>query len=222
VNKAQGSPGLVIFDCDGVLINSERIAVEIDVAVLERVGLTMTRQQVVERFVGRSASVMDAAIEAHLGHPLSPELRTEFSQLYDEAFERELEPVPGVLEALSRLDIPTCVASSSTPESLHRKLTRVGLWDHFTGRIFSAVQVANGKPAPDLFLFAADHMGVAPAQSVVVEDSRFGVQAARAAGMHAFAFASELVDPETLRGPGTTLFSDMSELPNHIRSHRSI
>ena len=221
MSAPSGRPGLVIFDCDGVLVDSERIAVEIDVAVLARVGLNLSRQQVVERFVGRSASVMEAAIEQHLGDRLTPELQAEFDQLYTDAFARDLEPVTGIRDTLSQLDGPTCVASSSTPESLRRKLTRVGLWDHFAGRVFSAEQVANGKPAPDLFLYAAERMGQSPARCVVVEDSSFGVQAARAAGMHAFAFKTELVDPQTLRGPHTTLFSDMSELPTLIRSHQN-
>ena len=150
---------LVIFDCDGVLVDSERIAVEIDLLVLNRVGLTMTKQDVIDRFVGRSASVMDSAIEEHLGGPVSPELQAEFDHLYVEAFERDLAPVPGIGQALAALTHPTCVASSSTPDSLRRKLTHVGLYDTFAGRIFSAVEVANGKPAPDLFLHAAKCQG---------------------------------------------------------------
>lgn len=210
---------LVIFDCDGVLVDSERIAVEIDLVVLERVGLTLTKQDVVDRFVGRSASVMDAAIEEHLGRPVSPELQAEFDQLYVDAFERDLAPVPGIRQALADLNHPTCVASSSTPASLRRKLKRVGLYDTFAGRIFSAVEVADGKPAPDLFLHAAGQIKTPPDRCVVVEDSRYGVQAARAAGMHVFAFATELVDPQSLQGPATTLFSQMSELPSLIHGH---
>jgi HAD superfamily hydrolase (TIGR01509 family) len=209
-------PDLVIFDCDGVLIDSERIAVEVDLIVLKRAGLSMTKQEVVRRFLGRSTSVMEAAIEAHQGKPLEPEVKAEFEQLYVEAFERDLEPVPGIVDALARLDRPTCVASSSTPESLYRKLTRVGLYDHFAGRIFSAVEVRSGKPAPDLFLFAAERMGADPRRCVVVEDSLYGVQAARAAGMRVLAFASELVDPQSLEGPDTTLFTDMAQLADLI------
>ena len=218
MHAAVESPEVVIFDCDGVLVDSERIAVEIDVAVLERVGLKMTKAEVIDRFVGRAASVMDAAIEHHLGHSLSPELQAEFDQLYREAFERDLRPVPGVIDAVAQLDLSTCVASSSTPESLHRKLMHVGLYDTFAGSIFSAVEVRNGKPAPDLFIYAAERMGVIPHRCVVVEDSQYGVQAARAAGMHAFAFASGFVDPEALRGPDTTLFTEMSQLPALIES----
>ena len=154
----------------------------------------------------------------HLGHSVSPELQAEFDQLYVEAFDRELAPVPGVAQVLADLDCLTCVASSSTPESLRRKLTHVGLYDTFAGRIFSAVQVPNGKPAPDLFLYAAEQMGVAPDRCAVVEDSRFGVLAARTAGMYVFAFASGLVDPGSLQGPATTRFSQMAELPSLIEA----
>ncbi len=214
-------PDLVIFDCDGVLVDSERIAVEIDLVVLERVGLTMTRQEVVERFVGRSPSVMYEVIEAHLGCPPSPELRAEFEQLYTDAYERGLLPVPGIVDALEQLDRPICVASSSTPEALRRKLTKTGLYKQFEGRIFSAVEVSNGKPAPDLFLYAADRMGVDPGRCVVVEDSLYGVMAARAAEMRVLAFASELIDAGTLEGEATTLFTDMADLVTLIEDGSS-
>jgi HAD superfamily hydrolase (TIGR01509 family) len=205
-------PDLVIFDCDGVLVDSEPIAIKLDLALLERVGLKMTEQELIDRFLGRSDSVLQEVIAARLGHPLDAELKEQFDRLHIEALERELKPVPGVIDALARLQRPICVASSSTPESLHRKLTLTGLYERFEGHIFSAVEVPNGKPAPDLFLYAAHQMGVEPDRCVVVEDSVYGVLAARAAGMHVYAYASGLVNPETLRGPETTLFTDMSQL----------
>ncbi len=206
-------PKLVIFDCDGVLVDSEPIAVRIDLLVLERVGLKLSEAEVIDRFVGRSPAVMRQAIEHHLGHPLEPEVQDEFEQLYIDAFSAELRAVDGVQAALSEIRQVTCVASSSEPPSLERKLRLVGLYERFAGRIFSATEVPNGKPAPDLFLYAADRMGVSPGLCVVVEDSQYGVLAARAAGMHAFAYASGYVDPALLVGPGTTVFTDMRELP---------
>jgi HAD superfamily hydrolase (TIGR01509 family) len=205
-------PDLVIFDCDGVLVDSEPIAIKLDLVLLERVGLKLTEQELIDRFLGRSDSVLQEAIATHLGHPLDPEVKEEFHRLHVETLKRELKPVPGVVDALASLQQPTCVASSSTPESLHRKLTLTGLYEQFEGRIFSAVEVRHGKPAPDLFLYAAHQMGVEPNRCVVVEDSQYGVQAARAAGMHVYAYASGLVNPDALRGPGTTLFTDMSQL----------
>ncbi len=209
---------LVIFDCDGVLIDSERVAIEVDLVVFERIGLTITRQEIAERFVGRSASVMEAAIEAHLGGPLDPQLAGEFERLYLDAFERDLVPVPGIVDALARLDRPKCVASSSSHESLRRNLSKTGLYEAFAGCIFSGDEVRHGKPAPDLFLHAADRMGATPDRCVVVEDSVHGVIAGRAAGMRVLAFITELVDPASLEGEATTLFDDMSQLVHLIGS----
>jgi HAD superfamily hydrolase (TIGR01509 family) len=209
---------VVIFDCDGVLVDSERIAVRVDLLVLEQVGLKLSEAEVIDRFVGRSPSVMREAIEVHLGHPLAPELKDEFEQLYVEAFAQELRAVDGVEAVLSEISQATCVASSSEPQSLERKLQMTGLYQHFVGRIFSATEVRNGKPAPDLFLYAARRMNVQPDRCVVVEDSQYGVQAARAAGMHVFAYASGLCDPERLAGAHTTIFTDMRELPPLLRT----
>lgn len=192
---------LVILDCDGVLVDTERIAVRIDVAVLTELGWPMTEAEVVERFLGRSDEEMTAQIEAHLGRPLGVSWEEPFRHLYREAFAAELKPVPGILEALAAIAIPTCVASSGTHEKIRHTLGLTGLYDRFAGRIFSASEVAHGKPAPDLFLHAASRMGVAPAGCAVVEDSPYGVQAARAAGMRAFGYAGGLAPPAVARGP---------------------
>jgi HAD superfamily hydrolase (TIGR01509 family) len=205
-------PDLVIFDCDGVLVDSERIFIEHNLTVLPRLGITMTREELVDRFVGRPASVLEDAISAHLGHPLDPALQAEFRQLHVDTIARDLQPVPGIVDALARIDRPTCVASGSTRESIGRKLTKVGLHERFAGRIFSGTEVRNNKPAPDIFLYAAECMGTQPDRCIVVEDSMYGVMAARAAGMRVLAYASGLVPPERLRGESTTLFTDMSQL----------
>jgi HAD superfamily hydrolase (TIGR01509 family) len=211
-----GTLELVIFDCDGVLVDSEPIAVRVDLVVLTRVGLQMSEAEVIERFVGRSPAVMTAAMEEHLGHILSADCKQEFERLYTDAFEDELVAVDGVHDALDRISLPTCVASSSEPNSLHRKLMLTGLHERFAGNIFSASEVANGKPAPDLFLHAAARMGVSPARCVVVEDSRYGVQAARAADMDVLAYAGGLTSAQSLAGVRTTVFDDMHRLPTLI------
>ena len=204
---------LVIFDCDGVLVDTERIAVRIDVAVLAELGWPMTEAEVVERFMGRSDAEMTAQIEAHLGRSLGASWEEPFKHLYRDAFAAELKPVPGIIEALDAIAIPTCVASSGTHEKIRFTLGLTGLYDRFAGRIFSASEVARGKPAPDLFVHAASRMGVAPAACAVVEDSPYGVQAARAAGMRAFGYAGGLVPRRALEGPQTVVFDDMRALP---------
>lgn len=204
---------LVIFDCDGVLVDTERIAVRIDVIVLAELGWPMTEAEVVERFMGRSDEEMTAEIEAHLGRRLPASWEAPFRHLYRQAFEAELEPVAGVVEALDAIAIPTCVASSGTHEKIRFTLGLTGLYERFAGRIFSVGDVARGKPAPDLFLHAAGRMGVPPAQCAVVEDSRYGVEAARAAGMRAFGYAGGLAPKGALAGPQTIVFEDMRDLP---------
>jgi HAD superfamily hydrolase (TIGR01509 family) len=209
--------GLVIFDCDGVLVDSEPIAVRIDLQMLAEFGLPMSEQEVIDRFVGRSPDLMQQVIEAHLGRRLPVGWEDKFHEMRRKAFETELTPVPGVHGALRQIALPTCVASSSGHESLRFKLGLTGLLERFDGRIFSASDVANGKPEPDLFLHAAVRMGVSPAACVVIEDSQYGVQAARAAGMTALAYSGGLTDRASLEGERTTLFDDMRQLPELLR-----
>ena len=207
-----GSVELVIFDCDGVLIDSERLAVKVDVLVLGELGWPLTEAEVIERFVGRSDTDARAEIEAHLGRKLPAGFDEATERRYREAFANELAPVDGVLDALDRITKPTCIASSGTHDHMRYTLSLTGLYERFAGRIFSAEDVANGKPAPDLFLHAAERMGATPGGCIVVEDSRHGVQAARAAGMRVLGFAGGLTGPEALEGPGTMVFDDMREL----------
>jgi HAD superfamily hydrolase (TIGR01509 family) len=207
---------LVIFDCDGVLVDSERLAVELDVEVLAELGWPLTETEVIRRFVGRSEKYMLAEIEQHLGRELPSDWQREYQQLYRDAFAARLVAVDGILEALDQIEVPTCVASSGDHERMRHTLGLTGLYERFAGRIFSATEVAHGKPAPDLFLYAADRMGVPPAACVVVEDSRWGVQAARAANMRALAYAGGVTAADLLSGPGTTVFREMRDLPGLI------
>jgi HAD superfamily hydrolase (TIGR01509 family) len=204
---------LVIFDCDGVLIDSERLAIKVDVVALRELGWPLSEAEVIARFVGRSDREGRQVIEEHLGRKLPTGWTEQVQQQYRQAFAAELTPVDGVVEALDRIALPTCVASSATHEHLRYTLSLTGLYERFAGRIFSADDVAAGKPAPDLFLHAASEIGADPAGCVVVEDSRPGVEAARAAGMRALAFAGGLTPAERLQGPGTVVFDDMRELP---------
>lgn len=204
---------LVIFDCDGVLVDSERIAIRVEADFLRELGWPLTEAEIVERFMGRTAEYMDDAIEAQLGSRLPEDWKDQFHRRYREAFAAELVPVEGVVEALDRIATPTCVASSGSHDKLRFTLGHTGLYERFEGRIFSGYEVANGKPAPDLFLHAAARMGAEPARCAVIEDSRPGVLAARAAGMRAFGYAGGLTPPHRLEGEATVVFTDMRDLP---------
>ncbi len=215
---ANGRPELVIFDCDGVLVDSEPLAIRVDAVMLAEFGMRLTAAEIIDRFVGRSPSVMRAAVEEHLGRRLADDWMAPYRARFNEAFEAELQPIAGIEAALDAIPAQTCVASSSEPDRLVYKLKLTGLYERFAGRIFSASEVLNGKPAPDLFLHAAERMGVAPAACAVVEDSQYGVQAARAAGMHVFGYAGSVTPARMLEGPGTTVFDDMRELPRLLQS----
>jgi HAD superfamily hydrolase (TIGR01509 family) len=211
---------LVVFDCDGVLVDSEVIAVRVDQKVLTDLGWDLEIDEIVERFVGRSEAHFVASVEQYLGIRLADGWDQEYGRWYQDAFERGLEAVDGIEEALDGLPLPHCVASSGSYEKMHRTLGKTGLLHRFQGRLFSATEVANGKPAPDLFLHAARRLSTAPERCAVVEDSAYGVQAARAAGMHVFAYAGGVTPAARLAGPGTTVFSDMRQLPGLIAAGR--
>ena len=204
---------LVIFDCDGVLVDSERICVKVDAVIMADLGCRFTEEQIIEKFVGSSTEAYTAAVEEQLGRRLEKDWLRRYEHLYQAALEAELTAVDGVAEALSGLTTPVCVASNSHHADIWRNLEIVGLSDHFEGRVFSAADVPRGKPAPDLFLHAARSMGVEPGRCAVIEDSAYGVQAARAAGMPVFGYRGGLTPASRLAGTGTTLFDDMRDLP---------
>jgi HAD superfamily hydrolase (TIGR01509 family) len=204
---------LLIFDCDGVLVDSERIAVRVEAEYLTELGWPLAEAEIAERFMGRTAEYMDEAIEAHLGVRLPPDWKDQFQRRYLDAFVADLVPVDGVVEALDQITVSTCVASSGSHDKLRFTLGHTGLYERFDGRIFSGYEVANGKPAPDLFLHAAARMGADPARCAVVEDTLYGVMAARAAGMRTFGYAGGLSAPERLEGEATVVFEDMRALP---------
>jgi HAD superfamily hydrolase (TIGR01509 family) len=211
VSRGTGAPELVIFDCDGVLVDSERLAVRTEAGILASLGWPLTEQEIVERFVGRSARYMHEQIERHLGRRVDWE--AEFEARYREVFARELRPVEGVVEALDHIDLPVCVASSGTHAKIRFSLGLTGLDARFEGRIFSAEDVDRGKPAPDLFLYAAERMSREPSVCAVVEDSVSGVAAATAAGMRVLAFAGGVTPAEKLAVEGAQVFHEMVDLP---------
>lgn len=211
---------LVIFDCDGVLVDTERLAIRIEQAALAELGWELSAEELAERFVGCTDGHFEREVARQIGRPIPASWRTQVNARYREAFRTELAAVDGVVDALDALEaIPaTCVASNGSHDKMRTTLGITGLRDRFAGRIFSAYDVAEGKPAPDLFLHAAEQMGHSPERCVVVEDSTNGVAAARAAGMHVYAYAGGLIPAERLAGPGTTVFAHMRELPELIRA----
>jgi HAD superfamily hydrolase (TIGR01509 family) len=206
---------LVIFDCDGVLVDSDRISLRIQAEWITDLGLPTTYEDCVRDFLGLGVRGTERILTERLGRPLPEGWREGLDAAVRDAFRRELRAVPGVAEALDRIELPTCVASSGSHEKMRLTLGLTGLRDRFEGRIFSADEVERGKPAPDLFLHAAASMGAPPERCVVVEDSPFGAAAARAAGMAALGYAPD-DDGERLRAEGAHVFGSMAELPGLV------
>ncbi|HUO89249.1 MAG TPA: HAD-IA family hydrolase [Rhizomicrobium sp.] len=183
----------VIFDCDGVLVDSEVLAHEVELAVLAEIGLHYDPHDFAIRFMGRSDKVffemLDADGRERLGRSIIDEIRGPMNQRYRKAVAERLTEVPGALSAIRALALPKAVASSSTEAGLAVKLKKVGHWEHFAPHIFSAEHVTHPKPAPDLFLLAAKSLAVAPPGCLVIEDTVNGVTAARAAGMRVWGFS---------------------------------
>lgn len=180
---------LVIFDCDGVLIDSEVISARMLVTEMRARGLDIDLEYVARHFLGRSYPVVLATIREQFGVVLPPSFEVEYRERLLAAFERELRIMPGVREVLGQLGRPFCLATSSSALRVKRSLEIVGLDDVFGGSITTASEVAHGKPAPDLFLRAAGKMGAAAERVLVIEDSANGIAAAKAAGMEVWHFA---------------------------------
>lgn len=208
----------IIFDCDGVLVDSERLSIAVDQQVLSEVGWDLTLDEIVERFVGRSHEQFIEDVQQHLGHAVPNGWDEQNTLRYRETYRADLRAVPGIEAALDSIHLPSCVASSGSHDKMRFTLGLTGLWARFEGHIFSASEVARGKPAPDLFLHAARSMGWAPRKCVVVEDSPFGVQAALDAGMGVVAYAGGVTSSARLARSGVVVIEDMRALPDAIRS----
>ncbi|MCB9946743.1 MAG: HAD family hydrolase [Rhodospirillaceae bacterium] len=211
---------LVLFDCDGVLVDSEAISARCVAEALRQAGYDIDEAGVHARFMGISNPTMCAIIEGEMGRPLPAGFLEALRARLISAAEDELRPVEGVREVVDHLAIPCCVASSSNPDRVRRYLELTHL-DHRLGRhIFSATMVAQGKPAPDLFLHAAKAMGARPDRSVVIEDSIAGVRAGKAAGMTVFGFTGAghvdgaVHGPRLLAAGADLVFDAMAALPD--------
>jgi HAD superfamily hydrolase (TIGR01509 family) len=214
---------LLIFDCDGVLVDSEPIACAAFAHVVTSLGHAMTTADVVRDFGGRSLADATKEVEKRLGRPIPADTWEQAGRDLLERFRCELEAMPGLQEAISALPYPRCVASSSVPDRIRVSLEVTGLAPLFGPHVFSAVQVRRGKPAPDLFLFAAEQMGHGAADAVVIEDSVFGIRAARAAGMAAIGFvggghATAALATELTKAGADVIISTMAALPGAVES----
>jgi HAD superfamily hydrolase (TIGR01509 family) len=224
VFSARGRPALlVIFDCDGVLVDSERLSNTVFARALQREGLDWSVEETMRRLMGRSMKACIDIVEGLLARQLPEDfvhkLQGETLQAFRDA---PLQPVPGIHEAIDAIEaegIKTCIASSGGFDKMEVSLGVTGLWARFDGRIFSSGQVKHGKPFPDLFLHAATEMGEQPVDCIVVEDSVPGVQAAKAAGMRVLGYTgAPHTDREAMGEAGASLFDDMAQLPKLVRA----
>jgi beta-phosphoglucomutase-like phosphatase (HAD superfamily) len=213
---------LVIFDCDGVLVDSELISCRAHSEMLTRHGYPITSDEVLARFLGVSDREARLIIEAELGRDLPGDFEVQVKQATLQFYAGDLQAISYVGEAIGTIGLPKCVASSGTPEKIQHGLICAGLYDLLAPNIFSASQVERGKPAPDLFLFAAEQMQVAPQRCLVIEDSLPGIAGARAAGMTVLGFHGgshcRSGHGDALRAAGAAVaFDDMRQLPGLIR-----
>ncbi|MDO5631240.1 MAG: HAD family hydrolase [Paracoccus sp. (in: a-proteobacteria)] len=214
----------LIFDCDGVLVDSEPLSVAELGLTLRDAGAAITDQQIFDRMIGRPIAEIVAIVAAETGADATP-LLPDYRDRLRARFDAELQPIPGIRDAIRAMPPgPRAVASSSTLPRLDHCLRLTGLHDLFAPHIFSATQVARGKPAPDLFLFAAAQLNTQPADCIVIEDSIAGVTAAKAAGMRVIGFlgggharAAHLADRLPALHPDAIIAS-AAELPETLRA----
>lgn len=213
--------GLVIFDCDGVLVDSERLSHGVLQQMIAEYGVELSLEETLRHFMGTSTEKCLAVLCALIGRDAPADFLHQFQLRSFAAFQASLAPVPGVPELLRALRHPYCVASNGPREKMRFTLGHTRLLPWFDGRLFSAQDVARPKPAPDLFLHAAAHIGVDPARCVVVEDSPTGVAAARAAGMHVYGYAAMGQAAQLHAAGAHATFGQMAELPALLQHHET-
>ena len=210
---------LLIFDCDGVLVDSERVANQVFARILsEECGLQFSLEQMFDTFVGYSQAQCLAKIEAFLGYPPPAALADRYNADINQALFETVEAVNGIEALLQSLDLTYCVASSGSHEKMQLTLGKAGLLPYVEGRLYSTSEVGRGKPFPDIYIYAARQMGITdPSRCAVVEDSQTGVTGAVAAGMTVFGYA-ELAPAHKLEAAGAHhVFDNMSDLPNLLK-----
>jgi HAD superfamily hydrolase (TIGR01509 family) len=220
--KTAGSGGskfdLVVFDCDGVLVDSEPLSCQTLADALGRHGLPISLDEVYGRFLGRGSADVGAHFRESKGHPLPEAFWRDYRSDLDKRFHDALKPMPHIFEALAALECPYCLASSSDMDRINLTLSVTKLAPYFDGCVYNGAMVARSKPAPDLFLFAAAAMGADPVRTLVVEDSETGVAAGKAAGMTVWGFTggSHHVGPDgeqrLINAGADRIFASMTEL----------
>ena len=220
--NADGPFDLVIFDLDGVLVDSELISSRVTAAALSEAGIEISAADLCDRFLGVSTAEMLQGIEAAHGCRLPHSFREKLRERVLKAFEHELEAIAGVPALLDALAVDRCVASSSHPDRIRCSLEITGLLDRLAPHLFSATMVDHGKPAPDLFLLAAARMAAAPKRCLVVEDSEVGIRAGKAAGMKVFGFTgashvrAEAHAPRLQAAGADAVITEMAALASRI------
>lgn len=204
----------VVFDCDGVLVDSELLSMRVSQRLLRRLGWDADIRELLEIFTGSSREFFVAEVERRIGRSLAADWDAPYAGWLEEAFRSELSAVPGIEWALDQISLPIAVASNSGQERIRLSLDLVGLLPRFDGRIVSADDVAAGKPKPDVYLRAAELLGVAPARCIAIDDSHFGIEAARRAGMFVLAYGH--ASRGTSSADGVLPINDLQHLPSIV------
>jgi len=203
----------VIFDCDGTLVDSETLSIQVLVDQIGELGLQLNYERAVEQFSGNDLSVVLEDVETQLGHSLPTDFLDDFRHRQIDVLREQLQPVAGAADLLASVEQQTCVASNAPVEKISACLATTGLDRFFSpGELFSAYQIQMWKPAPDLFLLAAQTMGIAPEKCAVVEDSRFGIEAGISAGMQVFAYSPNLEHHNDERVTAVEQLTDLTPL----------
>jgi HAD superfamily hydrolase (TIGR01509 family) len=204
---------LVIFDCDGVVVDSERIVFEVFGEFIRSLGVDLTEAETRQQFLGRTLAACMAIVEQLTGKPVPAGALERYTADRDRVLRERVQPVDGIRAVLETLTTPFCIASSGGYDKMGITLGATALMALFEGRLFSATEVAHGKPAPDIFLFAAKQMGANPSRTVVVEDTVNGVRAGCAAGMTVLGYVDLTPAPKLIEAGAATTFTHMRELP---------
>jgi HAD superfamily hydrolase (TIGR01509 family) len=204
--------GLVIFDCDGVLVDSEVITSRVFAGMLNELGIPATVEEVFEKFVGRSMAQCLEVIANLLGREVPKDFAQQYHLRTAVALKSELKAVRGIEAALDAIQVPYCVASNGSHEKMQTTLGITGLLPRFQGKLFSVSEVARGKPFPDVFLYAADKSGVAPVACAVIEDTPTGVTAGVAAGMTVYGYCAHTPVQRLIDAGAHHTFDRMSDL----------